>query len=185
MVTGIILILTGVVLMGLFGALGNYYIQKANSSSSKKNQTIILEKIASSKEEIIKNSVNSLKEPKISIPSEKGIEIKGSHFWLCIESLNAGSTNYKLESHVVAEYEDGLNKVFQIELLPENQEILTKAYRALIPYDKDIKVIYLNIKGSYTNLSQSANYQINKLFHYDVKTGLTYGRGGIDRERVL
>lgn len=189
MTTGIILICIGVIIMALFGAWGNYYIQKGRSKSAADNQKIILEKISDSEKKILKNSASIYKEPTLSINGNKGIEIKettsGLYFWLCLESLNAGSTNFELKSYILAEYKDGSTKLDSIELIPKNSEILTKAYRGLLPFNENITNLYLYVKGTYSNLSQSANYQIDKLYCYNIEEGITYQRVGPDRERVL
>ncbi|WP_190810106.1 hypothetical protein [Flagellimonas sp. S3867] len=189
MSTGIILICIGVILMALFGALGNYYIQKGRSKSAVENQKIILEKISDSKKEILKSSASIHKEPTLSINSKNGIEIKdttsGPYFWLCLESLNAGSTNFELDCFILAEYKNGSTKLHPTELIPKNSEILTKAYRGLIPFDENIISLYLYINGTYSNLSQSANYKIDKLYNYRHEEGITYQRVGTDQEKVL
>lgn len=93
MTTGIILICVGVIIMALFGALGNYYIQKGRSKSAADNQKIILEKISDAQKEILKNSASIYKEPTLMINGNRGIEIKettsGPYFWLCLASLKS------------------------------------------------------------------------------------------------
>ncbi len=62
MIFGIVIIAVGVVIMAVFGAIGNYYIQKSRTESSFKTSNKIIESQESLSDKIIDNNDNNNKE---------------------------------------------------------------------------------------------------------------------------
>ena len=137
---------------------------------------------------IIKTKYSGI-DPIISINGITGIEIKntttGPHFWICIESLKAGSSNFKVQSLVVAEYQDGTFKSFNRKLLPRFTKNLIKTYQSLIPFDENIVRIYIYLKGTYKDLSETKTYKLDDLYYYDCESETTYGKIDNQRPKII
>ena len=71
MMTGIIYIAIGVILMAIFGAIGNYHIQKARTESAKSNKDDILSNQDSIKNTVLESQSNSKNEIIDSVISNK------------------------------------------------------------------------------------------------------------------
>lgn len=125
----------------------------------------------------------------ISINSNSGITIQqttsGPHFWIQIDSLGGGSTRFKIKSVLLLVYNDGSVRLAKIDLFVKNEKIPHRFYRSLWPFDPSIKEIYLHLRGSYSNLSQSTKYRIDDLYHFKPNEGITRKLLGDGRKEVL
>ena len=94
-------------------------------------------------------------------------------------------SNFKVQSLVVAEYQDGTFKSFNRKLLPRFTKNLVKTYQSLIPFDENIVRIYIYLKGTYKDLSETKTYKLDDLYYYDCESETTYGKLDNQRPKII
>lgn len=136
----------------------------------------------------IYNGVDSFlslcKEEPITLTSKS---LSGYIFELKICNSSAPSRNLNAKVYVVSI--DSTNKMIfskEFELFQSNAQLDKDALitqQIIVPSDRDIKLCYFLIKGSWTNVDKSKRFLIDHIFHYNIENKRTGGVTAIhDRE---
>ncbi len=140
-----------------------------------------------------KNITNNFiedKDPILTISTINGIflyeKTNPPYFRVNVQSINSGSTNFNIDSYILTYYSEGSPHLSKKDLFPKNAKIITKASIPLPKMDpQKVKSIFLYLKGTYTNLSNTKSYSIDDLFHYNHATSKTMGLTGHERDDII
>ena len=169
MMTGIIYIAIGIILMAIFGAIGNYHIQKARTESAKSNKDEILTNQDSIKNTVLVNQTKSKNEIIDSVSSNKEEVIANTN------ELKEGQKNIEKQIEATSKskkpdikVENSPNTVIQVN---ESGDNVIDNRQTIINQEVGIPEPTLNILHNKKNIKNDKLQFINE-FLVDIKTAL-------------
>lgn len=126
-------------------------------------------------------------DPVLSVNSTDGIHLVNNSFYSVeIESKGASAANFNIESKLLIEMKNGSIVFEKLWTLDKDfPPITNKIIAPLTIKNEDIEVLYLHLKGTYSNLSLTKTYNFDQLFCHDTKTGQTLGKIGKEKELII
>lgn len=153
--------------------------------------TIKIEKLI--RDSIRMNTIVNKAEPFLSLCKDKPIELKNvskENYEFFLNICNSDAPSRNIESTIYVVSVDSINnfslsKVF--ELFQSNAQLdgdSRVSQQILVPKNGGYKVSYFLMKGSWTNLTESKEYKIDQIFHYNYLTKSSGGTTALHERQI-
>lgn len=158
---------------GINEGVNKIYNQISNAYA---NQGIILDSILEKGNQakiITNNYITKDIEPVLSIIDNNAIAFTNNHFRIDFESKGANSTNFDINCKLLIEFNNDSLLLQYPKIFFKETVILWKVNAPLTNTIKNVKNLFIYMKGTYSNLSLTKTFQFDQVVQYNAETKLT------------